>query len=62
MMKRMEIEQAENGFQVTVWKEEEESDSSEEMLYPEPKRYVAGDVDEVVAMVQEKLTMKKDKK
>lgn len=43
MKKRIEIEEAENGFTVATWSPE---DSEKEEMYPERKEYIAKDMDE----------------
>lgn len=52
-IKRLEIEAKENGYNVTVWKDRDEE--GEQMMYSEPKTYVATDIEEVTKMVKEKL-------
>lgn len=47
---RIEIESAENGHIVTVWKSDEESD-----MYPSPEKYVADDKEAVCKIVEENL-------
>jgi len=51
MKKKIEIEQAENGYSVRVWKPEE--DDSDEYGYVEPKTYVASDEEEVMKLVKD---------
>lgn len=46
---RIEIEQVENGFTVTVW------ESTEGEMYSEPTKHVAKDEEEVLKLVKENL-------
>lgn len=52
MKGRVEIEKAENGWAVIVWKEPEEG--SEDM-YSEPTKYVATEKEEVLKIVKDNL-------
>ncbi len=51
---RVEIEEAENGLTVRVWKVDEKKD---EYGYCEPEVYVAKTVDEALAIAKEELTV-----
>lgn len=50
---RIEIETVENGFEVTVWKPEEEKDEKTDFGYTEPKKYVAQDKKEAMKIFEE---------
>ena len=52
MLRRIEIEKAENGYKVDVWKEEEESESE---MYPIAKKFVAKSSKEVMQLIKEHL-------
>jgi len=49
---KIEIEKVENGFEVIVWEKDNDKD---EYGYTEPKKYVAKDETEVLALVKENL-------
>jgi hypothetical protein len=51
MKDRIEVEKAENGYTITVWKNNED----EEYGYVEPTKYVATDEDDVLKIVKEHL-------
>jgi hypothetical protein len=58
MLKRIEIEKLENGFKVDVYKQPEEKDDDKDSdslshMYPEPKKYVAKNEDEVISLIKE---------
>lgn len=48
MRNRIEIEELENGFEVSVWKEDKESDD----MYPDAKKFVAKDKEEVMEIFE----------
>lgn len=50
---RIDIEQADNGYTISVWKNEEKE--GEEVMYQEPKKLVATDKEEVIKIVTENL-------
>lgn len=51
---RIEIEQAENGYTITVWKYEEK-ESEHSPMYCDPQRFVATSDEEVVKIVKDNL-------
>lgn len=54
-VKRIEIEFAKNGFEVTIYKEEEESKDGLSSMYPSPDKYVATSKEEVTKLVEKHL-------
>ena len=50
---RIEIEKADNGWTVKVWKPSKKKD--EEMMYQEPEKLVATSSEEVMKIVEENL-------
>ena len=62
MKKRVEIEEADNGYTVRCYNcEEKEEDEKDEYGYQEPKLLVAKDADEAVAIAVKVLKGKGDK-
>lgn len=56
MKKRIEIEEADNGYTVKVWGEEkEEGEEKEYSMYHDAKILVASTVDEVAAILKKHL-------
>jgi hypothetical protein len=55
MKDRLEVEKAENGYQVTVWKEDKDEEKESDYGYVEPKKYVATDAEEVMKLVKKHL-------
>lgn len=55
MNKRVNIEEVENGYTVRVHEEHKEESNDYDMMYPEPKEYVALSKDEVVKLLKDKL-------
>lgn len=53
MKDRIEIDCLDNGYTVTVWKNNDEDGA--ETMYPEPKKLVAATVEEVMALVKKHL-------
>jgi len=47
MKNRVEIEEAENGYSIRVWKTEQEEDDKDDFGYTEPKVFIAATLDEV---------------
>ena len=61
MKKRIEVEEAENGYTVRVYGHQEvEKDEEGYEMYPEPKTLVATDEEEVSTIFKKFLTKKKD--
>lgn len=54
MKNRIEIEEAENGYTIRVWKEEEKDDFG----YREPKVLIASTTEEIVKIINENLKTK----
>lgn len=52
---RIEIEKAENGYQITVWKKADEDAKTEAAMYPEPDKFVATDEKELLEIVKNNL-------
>lgn len=48
---RIEIEEAKNGYMVTVWKEKDD----EEEMYPEPEKLVAESKEQVMKLIEKHL-------
>jgi hypothetical protein len=51
MKKRLEVTQVENGYKIQVYVPED--DSAEELMYTEPKEYIAEDDDELKRIIDE---------
>ena len=51
METRIEIEKAENGYSLRVWKEEDKEESEDDYGYHEPKIMVATELEEVNKIV-----------
>ena len=58
MKNRIEIEQAENGYSLKVWKEEDRDDDNDYGYY-EPKIFIAKTTDEILDCVEK--TFNKEK-
>lgn len=52
-MNRVEIEEMENGFQITVWKRKEKEDEESDLGYTEPTKFVAKDKAEAMKIFEE---------
>lgn len=52
MSRRLEIEEAENGFQITFWDDSDKDGDLE--MYPQPEKLVAQSFEEVAKIVGEK--------
>lgn len=50
---RVEIETVENGYEVVVWKHEHQ-----EEMYPEPKKFVAEDIDSALDIAKAEMNKK----
>jgi hypothetical protein len=53
MKTRIEIEQADNGYTMRVWKDEEKEEQKDDYGYHEPKTLVATEIEEVYKCVKE---------
>lgn len=52
---RIDIEEADNGWTVSVWNRKKEEKKDEEVMYQEPERLVATSAEEVMKIVKENL-------
>ncbi len=60
MKNRIEVEQVENGFEVTVWEKPKEDAEGHELMYHEPKKFIAKDIEEVMEIFSKKFKKVKE--